>query len=221
MQIHSYIDHTFLKTDATKSDIVQLCGEANAYHFAAVCVNPIWVPLCYELLKETPVKVASVVGFPLGASTFEAKAFETAQAIQNGASEIDMVMNVGALKSGDTEWVYKDILSVVQAAEDVAKVKVILETGLLSLDQIEAACLIAVRAGAHFVKTSTGFGAGGATTQHVSLMRKIVGPDRGVKASGGIRDLKTAQQMIEAGANRIGTSSGVAIVKGEEVLGDY
>ena len=221
MQIHSYIDHTFLKPDATKSDIIRLCDEAKAYHFAAVCVNPIWVPLCFELLKETSVKVAGVVGFPLGASTVESKAFETEQVIKNGANEIDMVMNIGALKSGDTEWVYKDILAVVQAAGDKAKVKVILETGLLSVDQIEAACLIAVRAGAHFVKTSTGFGTGGATTQHVSLMRKIVGPDRGVKASGGIRDLKTAQQMIEAGANRIGTSSGVAIVKGEEMLGDY
>ncbi|MBP1930516.1 deoxyribose-phosphate aldolase [Ammoniphilus resinae] len=221
IEIHSFIDHTFLKPDAIKADIVRLCKEAKTYQFASVCVNPIWVSLCSEMLKGTSVKVAAVVGFPLGATTPEAKAFETKQAVQHGANEIDMVMNIGALKSGDTEWVYKDILAVVQAAGENVKVKVILETGLLSLDQVEDACLIAVRAGAHFVKTSTGFGAGGATIEHVQLMRKMVGTDRGVKASGGIRDFKTAVEMIEAGANRIGTSSGVTIVKGEEVKGDY
>lgn len=214
MSLNQYIDHTLLKPEVTKEQILKLCQEAKEYQFAAVCVNPIWVALCKEQLTGTKVQVATVVGFPLGANTPEVKAFETKQAINDGATEIDMVMNVGALKSKDLEWVKKDIAAVVEAAGNQAIVKVILETGLLNEEEIETASRISVEAGAHFVKTSTGFGPGGATVPHIQLMRKTVGPEIGVKASGGVRDYETAAAMVEAGATRIGASAGIAIVTG-------
>ncbi|WP_134700946.1 deoxyribose-phosphate aldolase [Ammoniphilus sp. YIM 78166] len=215
MSLNEYIDHTLLKPEVTKEQIFKLCEEAKEYQFAAVCVNPIWVALCKELLTGTKVQVATVVGFPLGANMPQVKAFETKQAISDGATEIDMVMNVGALKSNDLEWVKKDIAAVVEAAGEQAIVKVILETGLLSEEEIETASRISVEAGAHFVKTSTGFGPGGATVPHIALMRKTVGPEIGVKASGGVRDYETAAAMVEAGATRIGASAGIAIVTGQ------
>lgn len=208
------IDHTLLKPDATEEQVRKLCEEALTYQFASVCVNAHWVKKASEWLQGSAVKVCTVVGFPLGATTKETKAFETRQAIKNGASEIDMVLNIGALKSGDENTVKDDIAAVVEAADGYL-VKVILETGLLSEDEIVKACQLAKEAGAHFVKTSTGFGYGGATVEHVQLMRKTVGDQVGVKASGGIRDGETARKMIEAGANRIGASSSVAIVSGE------
>lgn len=211
-----YIDHTLLKPEVTKEQIVQLCQEAKEYQFAAVCVNPIWVNLCANELKGTEVKVATVVGFPLGATTPEVKAFETKQAVSHGATEIDMVLNIGALKSGDKDLVKRDIAAVVEAAGDQAIVKVILETGLLTDEEISESSKISVEAGAHFVKTSTGFGPGGATVPHIELMRKTVGPDIGVKASGGVRDYETALAMVQAGANRIGASAGIAIVTGQK-----
>ncbi|HJV44610.1 MAG TPA: deoxyribose-phosphate aldolase [Bacillota bacterium] len=212
--IHTYIDHTLLKPEATREQIEKLCLEAREYRFAAVCVNPIWVKLSAQLLSDSGVLVATVVGFPLGATTPEVKAFEASYATFDGATEIDMVMNIGALKSNDVELVKKDIAGVVHAVSGKAIVKVILETGLLSDQEIVMACEISAKAGAHFVKTSTGFGPGRATTKHIQLMRGTVGSNLGVKASGGIRDYETAVSMIEAGATRIGTSSGVAIVKG-------
>lgn len=214
MKLNKYIDHTILKPEVTEQQILQLCQEAKDYDFAAVCVNPSWVKLCAEQLTGTDVKVATVVGFPLGATTPEVKAFETKQAVEHGATEIDMVLNVGALKSGDKVLVKRDIASVVQAAGNQALVKVILETGLLNDQEIQEASRISVEAGAHYVKTSTGFGPGGATVAHIKLMRATVGPEIGVKASGGVRDLETAMAMIEAGASRIGASAGVSIVSG-------
>ncbi|MCG0238715.1 MAG: deoxyribose-phosphate aldolase [Firmicutes bacterium] len=207
------IDHTLLKPEATEEQIRRLCAEARHYGFAAVCVNPWWVPLCVQELKGTGVKVATVIGFPLGATTTEAKAFEARQAVEAGADELDMVMNVGALKSGHLDRVQEDIAAVVRAAAG-RMVKVILETGLLTDEEKVTACRLAVAAGAHFVKTSTGFGPGGATVADVSLMRRTVGDQVGVKASGGIRDHATAVAMVEAGATRIGASSSVAIVTG-------
>lgn len=207
------IDHTLLKPEASQAQIERLCDEARHFGFAAVCVNPYWVPLCVERLAGTGVKVATVIGFPLGATTPEAKAAEARQAVAAGAAELDMVLNVGALKSGQLERVQADIAGVVAAAGD-ALVKVILETGLLTGDEKVTACRLAVAAGAHFVKTSTGFGPGGATTADISLMRRTVGPELGVKASGGIRDYATAVAMVEAGASRIGASASVAIVTG-------
>lgn len=211
--IASMIDHTLLKPDATASQIEKLCREAKEYGFASVCVNPVWVARAAEWLKDSNVKVCTVVGFPLGATTKETKAFETRNAIENGADEIDMVMNIGALKSGEHTLVREDIAAVVEAAGGKT-VKVILETGLLNDDEIRRASTLAKEAGAHFVKTSTGFGYGGATEAAVRLMRETVGPDMGVKASGGVRDAETARKMIEAGANRIGASASVAIVTG-------
>lgn len=207
-----YIDHTALKPDVTKKQIETLCEEAKTYRFASVCVNPYWVPYCAEQLKGTDVLVCTVIGFPLGANDKETKAFETRKAIEQGAQEVDMVINIGALKSGDEGTVEADIRAVVDAAKGQASVKVILETCLLTKDEIVQASLLAKKAGADYVKTSTGFSSGGATSEHVRLMRETVGPDMGVKASGGIRDLKTAQEMIEAGATRIGASASVAIV---------
>jgi deoxyribose-phosphate aldolase len=218
--IAQMIDHTLLKPEATEEQIVRLCEEAKTFGFASVCVNPYWVKKAAELLKDSSVKVCTVVGFPLGATTKEAKAFETRQAVENGADEVDMVMNIGALKSGQDDVVREDIRAVVEAAQGKL-VKVILETGLLSEEEIKRASLIAKEAGAHFVKTSTGFGAGGATVEAVRIMRQTVGEKMGVKASGGIRDAKTAQAMIEAGANRIGASSSVAIVTGETGTSAY
>ncbi|NMA90868.1 MAG: deoxyribose-phosphate aldolase [Amphibacillus sp.] len=208
-----FIDHTTLKADATKNEILLLCQEAIEYGFFSVCVNPTWVKLAYEQLQGTNVKVCTVVGFPLGASTSEVKAFETKDAIANGATEIDMVINIGALKAGNLELVEKDIRAVVDAATNKALVKVIIETSLLTNQEKVTACEIAVRAGADYVKTSTGFSTGGATASDISLMRKVVGPSIGVKASGGVRDKATAIELIEAGASRIGASAGVDIVK--------
>jgi deoxyribose-phosphate aldolase len=215
------IDHTLLKPEATKEQIVKLAEEAKTYHFASVCVNPTWVKTAYEILKDTDVKVCTVIGFPLGATTPEVKAFETKNAIENGASEVDMVINIGALKSGDDELVEKDIRAVVEAAKGKALVKVIIETCLLTDEEKVRACELAVKAGADFVKTSTGFSTGGATVEDVALMRKTVGPNVGVKASGGIRSADDLLAMEKAGANRIGASAGVQIINGETSTSNY
>lgn len=215
-RLNQYIDHTLLKPEATREQIEQLCQEAREHEFAAVCVNPIWVGLCSQRLAGTGVQVATVVGFPLGANATEVKAFETRQAVAQGATEIDMVLNIGALKSQDLEWVKRDVAAVVEAAKDKAIVKVILETGLLTEEEIVQASKLSVEAGAHFVKTSTGVGPGGATVTHIQLMRRTVGPDIGVKASGGVRDYETALAMVEAGATRIGASAGISIVTGKK-----
>ncbi|GMB07728.1 deoxyribose-phosphate aldolase [Thermolongibacillus altinsuensis] len=215
------IDHTLLKPEATKEQIVKLAEEAKTYHFASVCVNPTWVKTAYEILKDTDVKVCTVIGFPLGATTPEVKAFETKNAIENGASEVDMVINIGALKSGDDELVEKDIRAVVEAAKGKALVKVIIETCLLTDEEKVRACQLAVKAGADFVKTSTGFSTGGATVEDVALMRKTVGPNVGVKASGGIRSADDLLAMEKAGANRIGASAGVQIINGETSTSNY
>ncbi|WP_241154442.1 deoxyribose-phosphate aldolase [Staphylospora marina] len=212
-QLAGMIDHTLLKPESTRKQVERLCQEALQHGFASVCIQPFWVKEAAERLAGSDVKVCTVIGFPLGANTTEVKAFETENAVKNGADEIDMVINVGALKSGDFDVVREDIRAVVKAAGG-AVVKVILETGLLSDEEIVKACELSKEAGAHFVKTSTGFGKGGATVHHVSLMRRTVGDDMGVKASGGIRDQETALRMIEAGANRIGASASVAIVTG-------
>ena len=208
----SYIDHTLLKPDATGEQIDRLCQEAVEWKFCAVCINPYWVKRAVTALAGTRVKVATVVAFPLGATTKEVKAFETRQAIQNGAEEIDMVINIGLLKSGELKAVYEDILAVVEEASGYI-VKVILETGLLTQEEKVQACQICQKAGVDFVKTSTGFGAGGATIEDVALMRETVGSDIGVKASGGIRDREKAMEMIKAGATRIGTSNGTKIME--------
>ena len=207
------IDHTLLKPDATPDQIAQLCYEARKYQFASVCVNPTHVALCAELLKNAPVKVCTVIGFPLGASAPDVKAFEAQKALNDGATEIDMVINIGALKSRDYELVAQDIRGVVQVSHaQGALVKVILETALLNQDEKVTACLLSKEAGADFVKTSTGFGGGGATVEDITLMRQTVGPEMGVKASGGVRDFAGAQAMVQAGATRIGASAGVKIV---------
>lgn len=219
--IASYIDHTLLKQDATKSQIEVLCQEAAKYEFASVCVNPTWVAFAAEQLKDSPVKVCTVIGFPLGASTSDTKSFETKDAIAKGATEIDMVLNVGALKSGLIEDVKKDIEAVVEAAKGKAIVKVILETCLLTKDEIVLASQLSKEAGADFVKTSTGFSTGGATPEDVALMHKTVGADLEVKASGGVRNLEDFNKMVEAGATRIGASSGVAIMEGLSADSDY
>ncbi|MGE5633012.1 MAG: deoxyribose-phosphate aldolase [Caulobacteraceae bacterium] len=211
-ELARYIDHTILKPDAKESDVIKLCREALEYKFASVCVNPFNVKLAYSLLQGTEVKVCTVVGFPLGATTKEAKAFEAAQAIEGGATEVDMVINVGALKSGKLDVVEEDIRTVAAACKDKALLKVIIETCLLSNEEKVTACNLSQKAGADFVKTSTGFSTGGATVEDIALMRKTVGPEMGVKASGGIRTLETALQMIEAGATRIGASASVGII---------
>ena len=208
------IDHTLLKADASQEQIAQLCYEARTYRFASVCVNPAQVKLCAQLLKDSGVAVCTVVGFPLGATPATVKAFETQQAIRDGASEIDMVINVGALKSQDYAAVYEDIASVVRAAHaGNALVKVIIEAALLTDEEKVAACQLAKSAGADFVKTSTGFGPSGATVADVSLMRRVVGPTIGVKAAGGVGSYQDAQAMIAAGATRIGASAGIRIVQ--------
>jgi deoxyribose-phosphate aldolase len=209
----SMIDHTLLAADATAAQIRTLCQEANEYRFASVCVNSAWVPLVAELLAESPVHVCAVVGFPLGAMLSAAKAFEAREAVRLGANEIDMVLAIGALKEGDYAAVFADISGVVTAAMP-ALVKVILETASLTLEEKIAACLLARAAGAAFVKTSTGFGKGGATAADVALMRHVVGPHIGVKASGGVRTLADAEIMRRAGATRIGASASVAIIHG-------
>ncbi|MNP09575.1 Deoxyribose-phosphate aldolase 1 [compost metagenome] len=220
--ISRIIDHTLLKADAKKEDIQKLAEEAKVHQFASVCVNPAWVAVAHEVLKDTPeVKVCTVIGFPLGASTPEVKAFETTDAINNGAGEVDMVINIGALKGHDDALVSRDIAAVVEAARGKALTKVIIETSLLTDEEKVRACKLAVAAGADFVKTSTGFSTGGATKEDIALMRATVGPDIGVKASGGVRSAEDAQIMIAAGATRIGTSGGVAIAKGEQSQGNY
>ncbi len=212
--VAALIDHTILKPEATRADVVKVCREARQYGFASVCVNPYWVPLVKSELAGTPVKVCSVVGFPLGATSSESKVAETAVALRAGAQEIDMVINVGALRSGELEAVRTDIQGVVKAAHNAgAIVKVILETALLDDNQKAVACSLAKLAGADFVKTSTGFSASGATAHDVAQMRSIVGPEMGVKASGGIRSLEDLRTMAAAGASRIGASASVKIVE--------
>ena len=220
MKLNKYIDHTLLKPDASQEQIETLIEEAKKYDFASVCVNPTWVSFAAQALKTTDVKVCTVIGFPLGANTPELKAFETSDAIQNGANEVDMVINIGALKSRNFDLVERDIRAVVEAAKGTL-VKVIIETCLLTDDEKVKACQIAQKAGADFVKTSTGFSTGGATVRDVALMRKTVGPDMGVKASGGARSYEDALAFIKAGATRIGASSGVAIMEGDVANGDY
>lgn len=220
-KIASTIDHTLLKPESTREQVEKLCAEAKEYEFASVCVNPTWVKLSAQLLEGTPVKVCTVIGFPLGASTPTTKAFETADAIENGAGEIDMVLNIGALKTNDVELVKRDIEAVVQSAKGKAIVKVILETCLLSKEEIKLACQLSKEAHADFVKTSTGFSTGGATIEDVSLMREVVGPNMGVKASGGVRSLEDVEKMLQAGATRIGASSGVQIMQGLTSNSDY
>lgn len=212
MEIAKYIDHTLLRADATVEDIRQLCEEAGEYGFAAVCVNPCYVQLAAHLLRGTGVKTATVIGFPLGANLTIVKACEAAQAVGQRADELDMVVNIGAVKTGAWDAVREDVAAVVRVAEG-AIVKVILETACLTPEEKRRAAEAAVAAGAHYVKTSTGFGVGGATVEDVALLRSIVGEQVGVKASGGIRDRETALRMIQTGANRIGTSAGVAICK--------
>ena len=220
MNIAKYIDHTLLKPEVTKNDIKKICDEAIEFGFYSVCVNGSNVPFVAEQLSETEIKVTAVVGFPLGAMTTETKVFETTNAIENGANEIDMVINIGALKEGNNELVLKDIQSVVNAANEKAIVKVIIETSLLNKEEKILACQLSKQAGAHFVKTSTGFSTGGATVEDIKLMRETVGPELGVKASGGVRDIKTAQELIAAGATRLGASSSVDIVKGIQNTND-
>ncbi|MEJ2052371.1 MAG: deoxyribose-phosphate aldolase [Calditrichaceae bacterium] len=217
-ELSKWIDHTVLKPDTTEDQIQAVCEEAIQYNFASVCINPAWVQLAYKLLRGHSSKVCTVIGFPLGATLPEVKALETKLAVEKGADEIDMVLNIGALKSGNFELVERDIRAVVRAAGRQI-VKVILETCLLTDEEKVQACAIAKRAGANFVKTSTGFSTGGATVKDVALMRKVVGPQMGVKASGGVRTYEEACQMVEAGATRIGASASVAIVgngKGKE-----
>lgn len=208
------IDHTLLKPDATPDQIAQLCYEARKYGFASVCINPSYVRLCADLLRGTSVKVCTVVGFPLGASSPDVKAFEAQTALDQGATEIDMVINIGALKAKDLELVARDIRGVVTVchARNIL-VKVILETALLNEEEKVTACLLSKEAGADFVKTSTGFSTGGATVEDVALMRRVVGPEMGIKAAGGVRTLADAQSMVKAGATRIGASAGVKIVQ--------
>jgi len=220
-ELARWIDHTLLKPDATKTDIEKICKEAVENHFASVCINPAWVPLTYKLLRGSQTKVCTVVGFPLGATLPEVKAAETQAVVEKGAEEVDMVMNIGALKSGDYTLVEHDIRSVVRAAGRRI-VKVILETCLLTDEEKVKACVIAQKAGANFVKTSTGFSKGGATVKDVALMRKVVGAQMGVKASGGVRSYEEACKMVEAGATRIGASASVAIVaNGKSSEQDY
>ena len=211
------IDHTLLKPDATADKIAQLCFEAKKYHFASVCVNPTNVKLCAELLRGSDVKVCTVIGFPLGATSTDVKVFETKDAIQNGATEIDMVINIGALKAGDNELVAHDIREVVRAAHAAdALVKVIIETALLTDEEKIIACLLAKEADADYVKTSTGFSSGGATVHDVALMRRTVGPTLGVKAAGGIHSHEEAEQLVAAGATRLGASAGIKIIQGDD-----
>lgn len=212
--INTMIDHTLLKANGSKEEIDKLCKEAIEYEFAAVCVNPYYIKYCKEVLKGSHVKVATVVGFPLGANTKEVKAFETMDAIKNGASEIDMVINIGALKNKEYKTVREDIEAVVNGAGDKALVKVILETALLTNEEIIKACELSKEAKAHYVKTSTGFSTDGAKVEDIKLMKSIVKDDLKIKASGGIKDKDTAIEMIRAGASRLGTSSGVKIIEG-------
>jgi deoxyribose-phosphate aldolase len=213
-QIAAMIDHTLLKADGTQQDIIKLCMEAKQYNFATVCVNPYWVQLAVQELKDSKVGITTVIGFPLGSSTSLVKSTEASDSIRNGATEIDMVLNVGALKSGDFDAVERDIEGVVLACKGKAIVKVIIETCYLTDDEKKRAAEMCKSAGADFVKTSTGFGPSGATLKDIQLIRQTVGNEMGIKASGGVRDLPFAIQLIEAGATRLGTSSGIALVTG-------
>ncbi|MCD1147196.1 deoxyribose-phosphate aldolase [Peptoniphilus sp. KCTC 25270] len=215
MNLNKMIDHTVLNPDAKKEDILRICKEAKEFDFATVCINPYWIPVAKEALKGCEVGITTVIGFPLGANATETKVFETKKAIEDGADEIDMVLNVGALKSGDESSVLEDIRLVKEAAGEKV-LKVILETCLLTKEEIVRASELAKEAGADFVKTSTGFSTGGATVEDVKKMRETVGEEMGVKASGGIRNFETANQMIEAGASRIGASKSIEIVKGSK-----
>ena len=219
-ELASYIDHTLLKPDATRAQLEQLCAEAAEHQFSTVCVNGSRVELAYSLLEDSDVQVCTVVGFPLGAMDADAKRYETEVAVDLGASEIDMVMNVGRFKDGEHDYIVREVRDVVEAADDRV-VKVILETCLLTNDEIAQACKLVTQAQAHFVKTSTGFGNAGATLEHVRLMRETVGQFAGVKAAGGVRNADDARAMIEAGATRIGTSNGVAIISDESATGSY
>ena len=214
MELAKYIDHTLLRTDAQRADVAKLIEEAKAYHFASVCVSPIWVSYVSEALRDTGIKTCTVIGFPQGATPSAVKAFETKQAVADGADEVDMVIAVGRLKDGDDAYVKADIEAVVRVARGKALTKVIIETCLLTDEEKRRACLLAKEAGADFVKTSTGFAAGGATAADVRLMRESVGEAMGVKAAGGIRSRVDAEAMLAAGATRLGTSSGVKIVEG-------
>ncbi len=218
--ITQMIDHTILKADASEEEVKILCNEAKKYQFATVCINPCYIPQAFHILEGTEVGITTVVGFPLGNMTSMAKAYEAKEAVELGATEVDMVINIGALKDEKHDYIRHEIEAVVRAAKDINKdtiIKVILETCLLSKDEIVKACELAVEAGADFVKTSTGFSTGGATVEDIALMRKTVGPDIGVKASGGIRTYKDAKAMVEAGATRIGASASKVIAT-EELL---
>jgi deoxyribose-phosphate aldolase len=219
-QVARRIDHTLLKPDAVREDLVKLCKEAREFRFASVCVNTTWVPLCVELLRGSGVMTICVIGFPLGAASTHAKVAETRDAIAKGAEEIDMVVNIGLLKGGEHPKVHEDIRAVVDAASG-RPVKVILETHLLTREQKIAACALSKSAGAAFVKTSTGFSGGGATVEDIRLMRQVVGPEMGVKASGGVRNAQDAAKMLAAGADRIGASASIAIVTGGQGRGSY
>lgn len=214
MELNRMIDHTILKPEATEAAVQKIIDEAKEYNFFSVCINPCWVAFASEQLADTDVAVCTVIGFPLGANTPEVKAYEAADAIKNGANEVDMVINIGALKSQQYDYVRQDIQGVVDAAKGKALVKVIIETALLTDEEKVKACELAKEAGADFVKTSTGFSTGGAKVADIRLMRETVGPDMGVKASGGVHNAEEALTMIEAGATRIGASTGVAIVSG-------
>ncbi|RGQ04578.1 deoxyribose-phosphate aldolase [Megamonas rupellensis] len=213
MNINKLIDHTALKPNTNKKSILKLIAEAKTYDFASVCVNPCWVALAHQELKNTDVKVCTVIGFPLGADTTEVKVFETKDAIEKGAQEIDMVINIAMLKDKEYDYVENEIHQIVEAAKDKAIVKVIIETCLLTDEEKIKACELSQKAGADFVKTSTGFSTGGATVHDIALMRKTVGAEMGVKASGGVHTHEEALAMIEAGANRIGASAGVKLLK--------
>lgn len=213
MEINKYIDHTLLKPEATEEEIRLLCEEAAEYDFMSVCVQPYWVRKAEAFLTGSDVKVCTVIGFPLGANTEEVKTFEAKQSVQNGADEVDMVINIGAMKDGDHTTVQAEIAAIAEAVKGEALLKVIIETSLLTDEEKEQACLLAKAAGADFVKTSTGFSTGGATLADVALMRRTVGTDMGVKASGGVRSYEDALAFIEAGATRLGSSSGVKIMQ--------
>ena len=222
MELSKYIDHTLLKADATVDQIKTLCEEAAEYNFMSVCINPVHIPLAKELLADSDVKVCTVIGFPLGANATAVKAFEAKTAVEDGADEVDLVINIGAAKAGDWETVEKDVRAVVEAVPEEVVVKVIIETSLLNDEEKTLASQAAQRGGTDFVKTSTGFSTGGATLEDVTLMRQAVGPDLGVKASGGVSNYAEAMAMIEVGATRIGASKGIAIVtqKPVEVTSD-
>jgi deoxyribose-phosphate aldolase len=220
-QLAAYIDHTLLKPEATESQFAQLCDEAVTYKFKSVCVNSSWVPYVAKRLRGTGIIICSVIGFPLGGMDTRSKAFEARSAIENGATELDMVINVGALKSGNLKLVEEDIRAIKRACRSTTILKVILETGLLSESEKVLACEISKKAGADFVKTSTGFSGSGATVEDIALMRRVVGPAMGVKASGGIRTFDQAIALINAGASRLGCGSSVAVVTGAESKGNY